>query len=122
MKNYSLFIITIVFLLFLNLLFNIIIFKHVKFSNVFFYLLESLMVSSLLFLIIQLFSLPFKKAFLIVFVLLLIIFYLMQIIYYSVSGSFCSMFSIVHGLQIFYYMSTVIRSFFRNIVDKIHTF
>ena len=116
MSKYKLFIVTTLYLLSLNIIFNVLIFNNLIIQNILFYIFESITISTILNIIIELFKNKTKKVLLIISTSLISIFYIAQFIHYRFYDCFFSIYSLVHGSQVFGFIPAIIKVISNNII------
>ena len=116
MSKYKLFIVTTLYLLSLNIIFNVLIFNNLIIQNILFYIFESITISTILNIIIELFKNKTKKILLIISTSLISIFYIAQFIHYRFYDCFFSIYSLVHGSQVFGFIPAIIKVISNNII------
>ena len=115
MNKYIKLIITTVYLLILNTTFSLLIYKYLHLSNIFFYLLESITVCTILCLISKLFKEKAKKILNIILFSFITLLYIAQFVHYSFYDCFFSIFSLVNGGQVFGFIPAIIKVIVNNI-------
>lgn len=115
MNKYKLLIISVVYLFILNIVFSLLLYNYINLSNFFFYLLESISVSTIIVFISELFKGKLKKIVNILFLVIISIFYVGQYVHYHFYECFFSIYSFVHGGQVFAFVPAIIKIICTNI-------
>ena len=115
MNKYKTLIITTIYLLVIETVFNILLYQYINISNLFFYLLQSITISSVINIISSLFKEKINKIVLISLVFIITLFYISQFVHYSFYDCFFSIYSLVNGSQVFGFIPAIIKIIFNNI-------
>ena len=116
MKKYLDLIINIFYLFLLNIVLTWTIYHDIEFLNIIFYLLEALFFGSLIKLISNLFKKPLlAKGINLAILIIITIIYASQFVYYSFYESFYSIYSLLHGSQVFGFLEAILKIIFENI-------
>ena len=116
MKKYRDLIINIFYLFLLNIVLTWTIYHDIEFLNIIFYLLEALFFGSLIKLISNLFKKPLlAKGINLAILIIITIIYASQFVYYSFYESFYSIYSLLHGSQVFGFLEAILKIIFENI-------
>lgn len=115
MNKYKTLVITTIYLFVLNIVFSFLIYKCLYLSNIFFYLLESISVSTIICLISELFKGKVKKAIQIILFVIISVFFTGQYIHYLFYECFFSIYSLVHGGQVIAFVPAIIKHIWNNI-------
>ena len=116
MSKYKTLIITTIYLFVIEIVFNILLYKHLTIDNIVFYLLQSITISSIINIISEFFEKTTRKIVLIGLSFLIPIFYISQFVHYSLFECFYSIYSFIHGAQIFGFISAIISTIKSNII------
>lgn len=115
MNKYKTLIISILYFFILNTTFSLLIYKYLHLSNVYFYLLESIGVATILYLISSLFKEKLRLIINIVLYGFITLLYMAQFVHYSFYDCFFSIFSLVNGGQVFGFIPAIIKVIVNNI-------
>ena len=114
-NKYKTLTITTFYLLSLNIIFIILLYKHISLSNVFFYLLGSITISTAINLISELFKGKTKKIIEIVLYAFITVLYIAQFVHYHFYDCFFSIYSLTNGGQVFGFMPAIIKVITNNL-------
>ena len=117
MNKYRNFIITTLYLWSLNIIFIILLYKSISIDNIFFYLLESIGVSAFINLVSEFFKDKTKKVFLLIIYSFITLLYIAQFIHFNFYDCFFSIYSLVHGSQVFGFVPAIIKVMINHIPD-----
>ena len=117
MNKYKTLVITTIYLFVLNIVFSFLIYKCLYLSNIFFYLLESISVSTIICLISELFKGKVKKAIQIILFVIISVFFTGQYIHYLFYECFFSIYSLVHGGQVIAFFPAIIKIIWINFME-----
>ena len=117
MNKYKELIYTTIYLFVLNVVFSLLIYNHFSLSNTYFYLLESVTISSIINIINNLFKEKISKIVKLILFSLITLLYIAQFVHYSFYNCFFSVFSLVHGAQVFGFIPAIIKVIINNITS-----
>ena len=115
-NKYKTLIVTSLYLLSLNIVFIILLYKHISISNMFFYFLGSITLATLLSFISLLIPNKGGKVFLIIIYSFITLIYMAQYVHYHFYDCFFSIYSLFHGGQVFGFVPAIIKIIISNII------
>ena len=116
MSKHKLFIITTLYLISLNIVFNSLVLNNLNLENILFYIFESITISTIINIISETFKNKTKKIVLIITISLISIFYIAQYVHYRFYECFFSIYSLIHGSQVFGFIPAIIKIISNNIL------
>ena len=116
MRKYLDLIINIVFLLLLNIILTLTIYHDIELVSIIFYFLEALFFGSFIKLVASAFQKPYLvKTVNLILLIFITIMYASQFVYYSFYDSFYSIYSFLHGGQVFGFLEAILKIVIENI-------
>ncbi len=115
MNKFKMFIITSLYLVCLNIVFTILIYHRLGITNTIFYILISIVISSIINLLSELFKRKGKKAFLIIVFGLITILHAAQFVHYHFYECFFSFYSLFHGAQVAGFIPAILKVILNNL-------
>lgn len=114
-NNYKTLIITSLYLLSLNIIFIILLYKHISISNILFYFLGSITICTVINIITELFKGKLKKTIEIVIYSFITILYIAQYVHFNFYDCFFSIYSLANGGQVFGFIPAIIKVIITNL-------
>ena len=114
-NKYKTLIVTSLYLLSLNIVFIILLYKHISISNMFFYFLGSITLSATINIITELFKGKVKKTVEIILYGFITALYIAQFVHYNFYDCFFSIYSLTNGGQVFGFIPAIIKVIINNL-------
>ncbi len=116
MKKYLTFIINIIYILILNILLAVLIFKHISILSILFYILEAISFGTIISIISNISkNRKINKCINLLILIIISILFIAQFVHYNFYACFFSFFSLLNGGQVFGFLEAIIKVIIENI-------